>query len=135
MARVLDRLSRESGPATGIDIPLPMADVLEALGNRRRRELIRRLAAVDERDSEPELELGEVAEYIAALENGISPKKVTADQRKNVYVGLYQSHLPTLERLDVVTVDGQNIIRPATDIGAIADLLTVVEDACAEGDA
>ena len=129
IATLLNRVCSDSSPVANIDIPLPADDVLEALDNRRRRELIRRLAAASESDGEAAVELGEVSEYIAAVENGVPVKAVTPKQRKAVYIALYQSHLPTMERLDIVSVDDRNVIRAATDIGALADLLTVVDDA------
>jgi hypothetical protein len=46
-----------------------------------------------------------MAEYIAAKENGIETRAVSSSQRKRVYIGLYQCHLPKLADAGVVDFD------------------------------
>jgi len=128
-----DRLCRGSGPIEDITIPLAANDVLEALSNRRRREVLRRLAGAP--DDDPGVPLGELADHVAAIENDTSIKELSKQQRKNAYVGLYQSHIPTLERLDIVAVDEANVVQPTVDPQSLAGLLTVIEDACTEAKA
>lgn len=71
--------------------------IFEVLKNSRRREAIQYLREQDERVS-----LGELAEHIAAIENDTTTKQLTSSQRKRVYVGLYQCHLPKMDDVGVV---------------------------------
>lgn len=74
--------------------------VFEILKNSRRREVIRYL-----REQEERVSLGEMAEHIAAIENGTTVEALTSSQRKRVYVGLYQCHLPKMDDVGVVEFD------------------------------
>jgi len=73
--------------------------VFEILKNSRRREVIHYL-----RDHEPgeRVPLGELAEHVAAIENDTTTDALTSSQRKRVYVGLYQCHLPKMDDMGVV---------------------------------
>ncbi|MFC6961240.1 DUF7344 domain-containing protein [Halocatena marina] len=66
------------------------------LGNRRRRWVIKYLTC------EHRAELGELAEQVAAREQGIPVEQVTAQQRKRVYTSLQQTHLPALDEAGVI---------------------------------
>jgi hypothetical protein len=46
--------------------------------------------------------MGTIADHVAALENDKSAALLTAQERKRVYVGLYQCHLPKMDKLDVI---------------------------------
>lgn len=72
------------------------------LRNARRRELLRYL-----NDQNGQVTLSDVAEHIAAIENDTTPELLDSQQRKRVYVGLYQSHLPKLDSMGVLTFDQQ----------------------------
>jgi hypothetical protein len=48
---------------------------------------------------------GELAEAIAAEENGVAVEAVTAAQRKRVHVSLYQVHLPRLDEAGAIAFD------------------------------
>lgn len=61
------------------------------LKNKRRRKVLQYLLDVDD-----EITLDELAEHIAAEENGKETKYITSQERKRVYVGLYQCHLPKM---------------------------------------
>lgn len=63
--------------------------VFDVLANERRRLVIHALA---EAEGEP-IALGDLAEAIAAAENDCPPAQLTTQQRKRVYVGLYQTHM------------------------------------------
>ncbi|MDS0258522.1 hypothetical protein NDI56_03740 [Haloarcula sp. S1CR25-12] len=73
--------------------------VFEILKNSRRREVIHYL-----REQEPgeRVSLGELAEHVAAIENDTTTDALTSSQRKRVYVGLYQCHLPKMDDMGVV---------------------------------
>lgn len=89
-------------------------DVLfDLLRNRRRRLVMRYLATHEDAD------IGELAEHIAAVENGTDPEALSSSERKRVYVSLYQSHLPKLAEAEVVDYDkerGTVSRRPAADL-------------------
>lgn len=53
---------------------------------------------------------GELAEYIAALENDKPQSELTSQERKRVYVGIYQTHLPKMDDADVVDVDDRGTV-------------------------
>lgn len=79
---------------------LTMDETFELLKNSRRRAVIRQLI---ERDGSAQL--SDLAEHIAAAENGITVHELSSDQRKRVYIGLYQCHLPKMDNLGVIEYD------------------------------
>lgn len=96
--------SRPDGVATDV--------AFEILKNRRRRRILKLLERHDER-----MTLSELAEEIAARENDIDRRNITSDQRKRVYVGLYQQHLPKMDKADVVDYDQRSGETELTDAG------------------
>ncbi|SDN10970.1 hypothetical protein SAMN05192554_11573 [Haloarchaeobius iranensis] len=80
---------------------LPLDVIFEIIRNRRRRLV---LQCLDESDSET-LKLSELSEHIAAIENDTTEEALSAQQRKRVYVGLYQCHLPKMADSGVVEFD------------------------------
>ena len=76
---------------------LPLDVIFELLKNQRRRYLLRYL---EEQDGK--VPLGELAEHVAALENNTTVNALTSGQRKRVYVGLYQCHLPKMDDAGVI---------------------------------
>lgn len=83
--------SREGGSE------LTKGEIFDLLKNRRRRTVIRYL-----RENDGYAELNDLAEYIAAKENDIEIRQLSSDQRKRVYIGLYQCHLPKMDSLGVI---------------------------------
>ena len=71
--------------------------IFEVLKNQRRRYVLRHLKAAEETVS-----LGDLAEHVAAKENGKTIDAITSDERKRVYVGLYQCHLPKMDDMGIV---------------------------------
>jgi hypothetical protein len=71
--------------------------VFGILKNGRRRRVIKYL-----RDADEEVTLSDLAEHIAAIENDTTPAQLTSSQRKRVYVGLYQCHLPKMDDAGVI---------------------------------
>jgi len=49
--------------------------------------------------------VNELAEQIAAWENDVEIDELTSQQRKRVYVSLYQTHLPKLAETEIVDYD------------------------------
>ena len=68
------------------------------LKNQRRRRVLRYLHETD-----GQVSLSEVAEQIAAQENDKSVKQISSAERKRVYVGLYQCHLPKMDSMEIVS--------------------------------
>ena len=79
---------------------LTKGEIFDLLKNRRRRTVIRYL-----RDHDGYAELNDLAEHIAAKENDITVRQLSSDQRKRVYIGLYQCHLPKMDSLGVIDYD------------------------------
>ncbi|ELZ46346.1 hypothetical protein C464_11043 [Halorubrum coriense DSM 10284] len=72
--------------------------LFEILKNKRRRRVLRYLL-----EGEEEVTLDELAEAIAARETGKDVKQITSQERKRVYVGLYQCHLPKMDDYGAVS--------------------------------
>jgi hypothetical protein len=74
-------------------------DIFHLLQNSRRRDV---LAYLEETE---QTTLRELAEHIAASENGVSVAGLRSAQRKRVYISLYQTHLPKLAAHGVIDYD------------------------------
>lgn len=74
--------------------------VYDILRNERRRLVLEHL---DEQGSD--VTLGELAEKLAAIENDKPPSKITSQERKRLYVGLYQCHLPRMDDASAIDFD------------------------------
>lgn len=79
-------------------------EVFDLLSNRRRRFA---LHVCKQRDAP--VELGELAEQIAAWERRKSPNEITYDERRSVYSALQQTHLPAMEDAGVVDPDRSGV--------------------------
>jgi len=75
-------------------------EVFEILSSQRRRMVLYYLRTHDEAAT-----VNELAEQIAAWENEIDIEELTSQQRKRVYVSLYQTHLPKLAETNIVDYD------------------------------
>ena len=71
--------------------------VFEVLSNGRRRFVFHYL-----KQEQRQVYLRELAEHVAAIENDTTTDQLTSSQRKRVYVGLYQCHLPKMDDMGVV---------------------------------
>lgn len=103
---------------------LPPDVLFDVLKNQRRRLVLQFL-----RESEGTVRIGTLAEHIAAFENDVSPRSLNAQQRKRVYIGLYQCHLPKMADVDVIEF---NQARGIIDLGPHGDELFAYLDADAE---
>lgn len=83
--------------ATQASSSLPLDQMFEILKNERRRTVLHYL-----NDHEGPVALGDLAEHVAAVENDTTVPQVTSRERKCVYVGLYQCHLPKMDDMDIV---------------------------------
>jgi hypothetical protein len=94
------------------DGDLEIGKIFEILKNERRRRVIEFLT---EQENEATT-LSAVAEHIAAQENDTEVTQITSSQRKRVYIGLYQCHLPKMDDYGVIdyqqsrgTIELQNV--------------------------
>ena len=76
-------------------------DVFDILRNSRRREVLRYLDSLDD----GETTLSDLAEEIAAKEHDTTVDAITSSQRKRVYIGLYQGHLPKMADRGIIEYD------------------------------
>lgn len=91
-----------SGPGTDGDDPTAVSEeeLFDVLSNRRRRYAVHAL------DSDRgAVELGSLAEQVAAWEYGVGVDELSHAQRKRVYTSLQQSHLPKMDAAGIVEFD------------------------------
>ncbi|MDQ2051127.1 hypothetical protein RBH26_11605 [Natronolimnohabitans sp. A-GB9] len=79
-------------------------EIFDLLSNHRRRYAIHYC----KREDEP-VELGDLAEHVAAWELDKEIEELTSSERKRVYTALQQQHLPTLERADMIEFDDRTV--------------------------
>ena len=79
---------------------LSLDERFEILKNERRRLVLRLL-----KESDEPMKLTDLADEVTAIENETNVDAITSEQRKRVYVGLYQFHLPKMEKMDVIEYD------------------------------
>jgi len=103
---------------------LPLDHVFEILRNQRRRYALQYLKDVDE-----QVTLGELSENLAAWENDKPVQQINSTERKRVYVGLYQCHLPKMDAMGVVSFNKQRgIIEPGRNLARCNRYLDVTEE-------
>lgn len=84
------------------DLDVTLDTAYEILKNRRRRRTLVYL-----REQETPVDIGEIAEVLAARENDMTVAELTSTERKRTYVALYQTHLPKLDDMGVVEYDSR----------------------------
>lgn len=77
-------------------------EAFSVLSNARRQHVIGHVAERLAIGNQSEIDLGDLAEDIAAAELDKPLTEVDSDERKRVYVSLYQSHMPKLVEVGVV---------------------------------
>lgn len=98
----------------------PSPDKLyQLLANQRRRYAIHYLKYQD-----GTIQLGLLAEQVAAWEENIEPSEVAASRRKSVYTGLQQRHLPKMDETGLVSFDRSRGVIEPTDLLHEIDLYT-----------
>jgi len=101
-------------------------ELFDALSSSRRRQVIRLL-------KEGGADLGTLAEEIASVENDTTVDQLDSQQRKRVYIGLYQVHLDQLEEADIVVRDEQGQhVSPGSAHPEALEALQAVTDAADE---
>jgi len=74
-------------------------DMFDVLSNHRRRRVLTYL------ESNETAAVGELAEHIASIENKKPVSALSSQERKRVYIALYQSHLSKMAAAGVVDYD------------------------------
>jgi DNA-binding transcriptional ArsR family regulator len=98
--------------------------VFEILSNTRRRMVLYYL-----RQNDGAATVKELAEQIAALENDVDPEDLRRQQRKRVYVSLYQTHVPKLEDAGIIEYDdASGEVRLTNRAGEFDSYLTSTTD-------
>jgi hypothetical protein len=102
----------EDAPAEDVS-----SDVLYSLlADKRRRYTLHYL-----KQRREQVAVREVAEQVAAWENGKSVEELTSQERKRVYIALYQSHLPKLADAGVIEYNRSRGIIERTERADIFD--------------
>jgi hypothetical protein len=93
--------------------------VFDILRNRRRRNVLKYL---DEQGGNATL--GEVSERLAAIENDKPEAQITSQERKRLYVGLYQCHLPRMDDAGAIDFNSdRGVIEASEHMPAFLDPL------------
>lgn len=100
--------------------------IYEILSNSRRRYVIHHLQYVQDT-----VELGPLAERVAAWEYDTDPPQVSSQQRKTVYTALQQRHLPRMDEAGLLTFDSRaGTVTPTEEL----DRLDIYTEVVTEGD-
>lgn len=97
--------------------------VFDILSNSRRRLILSHLREVGGESTTSDL-----AEYIAAIENDKPQSELTSQERKRVYVGIYQTHLPKMDDAAVVDVDDRGDVTLGPNADAVYQFLETTDD-------
>lgn len=104
------------GPSSGgadTGVTPDLDQIFDLLCNRRRRDVLRYLLTESDR-----VEIGTLAVHIAACECDKSPGSITSQERKRVYIALYQTHLSKMADGGAVDYDGRSgLIEPGPAFG------------------
>jgi len=92
--------------------------VFHILSNRRRRHVVRVLQRTD-----GAMDIGDIAEAVAAWEHDIPAEAVTHRQRKSAYTALHQTHLPKLADAGFVESDREWVDVRLTDRAHVLEAL------------
>ena len=99
-----DAVPGDATPTAETVPDLSLDAIFDVLRNERRRLALRHIA-----DSEDdEITFGDLVDHVAARENDAEIGAVDSGTRKAVYTSLYQSHLPKLDDMGVLTYDRQS---------------------------
>jgi hypothetical protein len=79
---------------------LPKDVIFGLLSAERRRRVLEYMAEHGEQTT-----LSDLADHIAALENDTEIRLLNSQQRKRVYVALYQCHLPRMDDADILNFE------------------------------
>ncbi|WP_128904680.1 DUF7344 domain-containing protein [Halorubrum amylolyticum] len=90
-------------------------EIYDVLSNRRRRFVIHAL-----KRREGPVEISELSAYITAWEIGVDLEEVDYEKQRSVYSTLQRTHLPNLEKKNIVTIDKEeNMVRPTPQLESL----------------
>ena len=92
------------------DTVLSKGDIFEVLRNQRRRYVLQFLKQYGR-----SVELGDLAQQVAAWEYETTLDGVTPEQRKRVYTTLQQTHLPKMDKSGILQFDSDRGVIEPTD--------------------
>lgn len=99
-------------------------ELFEVLANQRRRFAVHLL----KREEDDSVAIGDMADQIAAWENGIDKAEITGTERKRVYTALQQSHLPKMDEAGVVEFNkDRGTVEPTSALTNVDLYMDVVE--------
>ena len=102
--------------------PLSKGEVFEVLRNQRRRYVLQYL-----KQDERAVELGDLAQQVAAWEYETTLEEVTPEQRKRVYTTLQQTHLPKMDSSGILSFDSdRGVIEPTERTAELNIYLEIV---------
>jgi len=111
------------GESSDVGVDISDDELYDVLANQRRRFAVHLLKREEET-----MELGEMAEQIAAWENDINMREVTGNDRKRVYTALQQSHLPKMDKVGVVEFNkDRGVVEPTSTLTDVDVYMDVVE--------
>jgi len=90
--------------------------VFDVLSSARRRYVLYYL-----QQSDDPVDINELARQVAAWENDTDVENLTDQQRKRVYISLYQTHLPKLDSIGIVEYDKESGEVALTDKAHVVD--------------
>ena len=98
---------------------VPLDVVFGILKNERRRLVLEYMAEMDSGTS-----LSDLAEHIASIENEKPANELGSQERKRVYVGLYQCHLPRMHDSGAIDFDkNRGTVEPGQNIDQFYEYL------------
>jgi DNA-binding transcriptional ArsR family regulator len=92
-------------------------DIYDQLSNRRRRYALHYLKQAGE-----PVTVRDLAEQVAAWENDTTVAELGSQERKRVYIALYQSHLPSMDEAGIVDYDEEGSTVELADAIATTDV-------------
>jgi len=99
-------------------------ELFDVLANQRRRFALHLL----KKEGDETIAIGDMAEQIAAWENGIDTTEITGSERKRVYTALQQSHLPMMDDAGVVRFNkNRGTVEPTPALQDVDLYMDVVE--------
>lgn len=105
----------EQSPGESVEEELDRDDIFHILQCRRRRLVLKYL---QEYDGEEPASMSDIAEHIAARENNTTVATLRSQERQRVYIALYQSHLPKMDKVGVIDYEQYRGVVKPTDLTA-----------------
>lgn len=115
------------GEANDPSIKMSKDDIFYILRNPKRRVVLSQLLKMDGVKS-----LTDLMGHVALHEYGKNLGELTSDERKRIYTGLYQCHLPRMDEFGIVDFDKDaNTVAPGKKASVIEPYLDKKDDASA----